>query len=105
MIESEKKRKRITEDIEHWCDHVKATPLLRGGDIHGLVQAILTEFYHTTFCCGHMGNGDGVVIAFNDFVTDRSDMEHGGGIGEFQGIYCRDCADKYIKELGAWVIE
>ena len=105
MIESEEKRKRITEDIKHWCDYVKATPLLREGDIQSLVQTILTEFYHTSYSCGHMGNDSGVVIAFNDFVTDRSDMEHGGGIGEFQGIYCRDCADKYIKELGAWVIE
>lgn len=106
MIESEVKRKRLTEDIKHWCNHIKTTPLLRQGDIPGLVQTILTEFYHETLSCGHMvSNGEGVDIAFNDFITDRSDMEHGGGIGEVSGRYCNDCAERYKKELGAWEIK
>ena len=104
MIESEEKRKRLTEDIEHWCDHVKATPFLRRGDIQGLVHTILTEFYHEIYSCGHMGNNDGVAIAFRDFIVDRGDMDDGGDICEVQGIYCKDCAEKYKKELGAWEI-
>ena len=105
MIESEAKRQQIKTDISYWCDRVKATPLLRTGDIEGLVQTILEEFYHTTFCCGHLGHlEDGVHIAFKDFIVDRGDMEHGGGMGDVSGLVCRDCAEKYKKELGAWEI-
>ena len=49
-IESEEKRQRLNDAISRWCDHVKATPLLRQGDIGALVQTILWEFYPTTFC-------------------------------------------------------
>ena len=104
-IESKENQQRLTEDIKRWCDHVKATPLLRQGDIEGLVRTILGEFYHTTFCCRHLGRYDeGVHIAFKEFIVDRGDMEHGGGIGEVSGLYCRDCADEYKKELGAWEV-
>ena len=103
MIKSEEQKKAITEDIKRWCDHIKATPLLRQGDISSLVRTILQEFYHITLCCGHLveSSDDGIVIAFKDFITDRSDMEHGGGIGEVSGTYCKDCAAEYKRDLGA----
>ena len=105
-IESEEKRQRLNDAISRWCDNVKATPLLRQGDIGALVQTILWEFYPTTFCCGHLGHyEDGVHIAFKEFIVDRGDMEHGGGIGEVSGLYCRDCADEYKKKLGAWEVQ
>ena len=92
MIESEEKRKRLTDTIEHWCKHVKATPLLRNGDIQGLVRSVLEEFYHVRLSCGHMVRGnEGVDLTFKEY--DGS---------EISGIYCDDCAEHYKKELGAW---
>ena len=107
MIESEETRKEITEDIKRWCDHVKATPLLRQRDIPSLVYTILEEFFHIRLCCGHLVRDfdEGVNLAFNDFITDRSDMEHGGGIGGVTGSYCKDCAKRLKKELVAWEID
>lgn len=107
MIESEDKRKRLTDTITRWCKHTKTLPLLREHDIPSLVGSILQEFYHTTLCCGHMisEHEDGVHIAFKDFIVDRGDMEHGGGMGEVSGLYCKECAEKYKKELGAWEIK
>ncbi len=98
MIESGEKRKRLTEDIKHWCDHVKATPLLREGDIQGLVRTILGEFYHISLCCGHLVRNDneGVLIEFYEY-DDHSK-------GTIQGIYCKDCVEKYKKEIGAWEV-
>jgi len=102
MIESEEKRKRLTDTIIHWTNHTKVDHLLRTGDIPSLVRNILQEFYNVTLSCGHLVRGDeGVHIEFEDFVTDRSDMEHGGGMGIVSGTYCTDCAEHY-KELGAW---
>ncbi|KKM99570.1 hypothetical protein LCGC14_1146540 [marine sediment metagenome] len=105
MIESEEKKKRLNDTITHWCKHTKVDHLLRNGDIQWLVGSILSEFYCVTLCCGHKVKGnEGVHIAFNDFVVDRGDSEHGGGMGEVSGIYCDDCAEHYKKEIGAWEI-
>lgn len=95
MIESEEKRQRITEDIQRWCEHVKATPLLRDYDIPSLVGTILDEFYPVRLCCGHLVRSinEGVHIAFKSFSD--------GEVCEVSGGYCKECAEKYIKELGA----
>lgn len=98
MIESEERRKQITDDISRWCDLVKATPLLRAYDISSLVDTILHEFYKVTFCCGHLGHwDDGVHIAFKDFEN--------GEECETSGIYCKDCAEKLKQEIGAWEVD
>jgi len=104
MIESVEKRKRLIDMVQYWCNHTKVSQHLRESDIPSLVGQIIDEFYHITLSCGHhvMEFDEGVHIAFNDFVTDRSDMEHGGGMSEVSGIYCHDCAERYKKELGAW---
>jgi hypothetical protein len=52
MIESEEMRQVIEKDIERWCNLVKATPLLRAGDISSLADTILQEFFHIRLCCG-----------------------------------------------------
>ena len=73
---------------------MKVTHLLRAPDIPSLVDTILREFYHTTFCCGHLGHPEeGVHIAFKEYVD--------GKVGVVEGLYCRDCADEYIKTVGA----
>ncbi len=97
MIKSEEERKRITENIKRWCDHVKATPLLRNGDIYPLVNSILEEFYHITLCCGHMISDfdEGVTIEFYEFEGRKDTII---------GTYCKDCAEKYKKELEAWEV-
>jgi hypothetical protein len=104
MIESEVNRKLITEDIERWCKHTKVLPLLRNGDIQGLVSSIMSRFYHCTFSCGHQGNEDGVFLEFEDFIVDNSDIL-GGGMGTITGIYCADCARKLVKEHGATILK
>ncbi len=107
MIESEEKRKRTTESIERWARHTKIKKYLRDYDIPSLVSQIIDEFYHITLCCGHKVKtmDEGVVIAFTDYVVDRSDMEHGGGMGEVSGLYCKECAEKYKRELAAWEVK
>jgi len=98
VIESEERRQQITEDIKRWCNDIKATPLLRRGDIHYIVDTILHEFYQVTFSCGHLGHWeDGVHIAF---YTYRGQID-----GVSSGINCKDCAEKYKKELGAWEVK
>ena len=93
-IESETKKQKVTEDVQRWCDHVHATPLLRVGDIEGLVSQILDEFYRIRLCCGHgvRDFGEGVHIAFWD------------NDGKSEGIYCTDCAERYQREMGAWEV-
>jgi len=103
MLESEEKRKRLLETIERWCDHVKATPLLRDGDISGLVNTILDEFYHITLCCGHKVRdfSDGVIVTYTDYVFDRSIDEDGDqvqGDATICGDYCKDC----IEDMKTW---
>jgi len=86
-IESEELRKKITEDIKRWCDQVKATPLLRQGDIEGLVRTILEEFYHIHLTCGHMVKE----------LDEGINLEIDDSEGKEYGFYCRDCAEKFIK--------
>jgi len=95
MIESEERRVRIYQTIERWCDNTKITPRLRSYDIPGLVTQIMEEFYTVHLCCGHLvkNTDEGVAIAWKE------------GAGEVSGLYCRDCADEYKRELGAWEIE
>ncbi len=97
-MKSEEQRKRGTEDIKRWCDHVRATPLSRPYDIPSLVDTILGEFYRVTFCCGHLGDmDDGITIEFYEY-NDKSK-------GTVKGIYCKYCAERYKKEIGAWEIK
>jgi len=100
MIESEEKREVLEREIKRWCDHVKATPLLRQGDIEGLVRTILGEFYPVVLSCGHWVAGceDGVHIAWYDSVFDKKEK------AVTSGLYCKDCAEKYKKKLGAWEV-
>lgn len=96
MIESEEQRKKITQALRQWCNHIKATPLLREGDIPSLVRTITGEFYHITLCCGHMVKDldETVTIEFYEY-DDKTK-------GTIVGSYCRDCAEEYKKKLGAW---
>ena len=93
MIESEEKRKRLTDTVEHWCKHTKVDHLLRCHDIPGLVDSVLSEFYHIQLSCGHLVRdfSEETVLTFKEY--DES---------EITGCYCADCAEHYKKELGAW---
>ena len=95
QIESEVKRERLTEIITRWCRLTKTSHLLRDYDIPGLVRQILDEFYRVSLCCGHrVGSLDeGVCIAFKDAGEEVS------------GSYCKACAEKYKRELGAWEVK
>ena len=95
MIESEEKRKRLKEIIGRWCKHAKIKSYLRDYDVPSLVEQILEEFYHVRLCCSHLviSIEDGISLAFKE--NDGSTV---------QGIYCKECAGKYKKELGAWEI-
>lgn len=95
MIQSEEKKKRLLELIAQWCAHTKIEQLLRAHDIPSLVGSILDEFYHVHLCCGHLvaSSDEGVHIAFNDNDSVVS------------GLYCRECANRYKKELGAWEVK
>jgi hypothetical protein len=97
MIESEEKHKKITLLLETWAKNVKIKPYLRDYDIPFLVDNILDNFYSVTFCCGHKGHfDDGVHIEF---------YTHEGRTDETtSGLYCRDCAERYKKELKAWEV-
>ena len=94
MIESKIKRQALTDAISHWCNHVKATPVLRQGDIEGLVKTILEEFYSVTLACGHKvrSSDEGITIAFKDCD------------GVVYGGYCPDCAKRAVRE-GAWEVK
>ncbi len=98
MLESLEKEKRLTESVTHWCKYTHHINL-REGDIPSLVNSILAEFYPIHLCCGHMVNemDEGVNLEFYEY-EDKSK----GTIG---GLYCKDCAQKYKKEPGAWEIQ
>lgn len=97
MIESEVKKQRIKEVVIRWCEFTKIMPYLRKHDIPALVSQVMNEFYNITFCCGHMGNlNDGVHIRFYTYEGRTDDIT--------EGSYCKDCAEKYVKELGAEII-
>ena len=94
-IESEEKRQRITETIERWAENTKVKPYLRSYDIPGLVSSILDEFYHIVLCCGHRVKelDEGVYLEVDDCD------------GKYYGHYCKECADRKIKEGYARVPE
>ena len=96
MIESEEKRKRLTETITRWSKHTKVDHLLRQGDILSLVRQILNEFYHITLSCGHMvaEMDERIDICYKDY-SDGEEVEMSGGV-------CKECAEWYKKEAGAW---
>lgn len=100
MIESEEKRRIITERLERWVKHTKVDWLLRPGDIPGLVSSIIEEFYHISLCCGHYVQDmeEGVNLSFVENFTDEDGFQK----GIISGVYCKDCAEIYKKELGAW---
>lgn len=99
MIESEEKRVRLTDRITRWCEHTHHRNL-RSGDIPGLVDNILEEFYHIRLCCGHLVRDldEGVAL-----VHTEIDCE--GNRGKVYGDYCRDCAERYKKEINAKEVE
>lgn len=99
MIESKVKQERLTDTVERWCKHTKIKQHLRPYDIPDLVSQILSEFYHVTLCCGHLVGDlrDGVHIAFYDYSD--------GDRGEVSGSYCKECAEKYKRKLGAWEVK
>lgn len=88
MIESEEKRVIITEGIVRWVKHTKTEQYLRDSDIPHLVDSIIQAFFPIGFCCGHRVKelDEGI-----DLVIDEPD-------GKTYGIYCKDCAEIYIKE-------
>jgi len=91
MIESEEKRKKIIDKLERWSKNCKVDHLLRDHDIPGLANWILEEFYHIHLCCGHL------VREFNEGVdlemADYSDGEKATS----SGIYCKECAEWFLK--------
>ncbi len=95
MIESKEKEKRLTDIIERWANHTKIIPQLREYDISGLVNQILEEFYHIHLSCGHLVNSSAeeIILTFKDYDD--------GELVDIVGSYCKDCAKKYKKNLGA----
>jgi len=95
MIQSVDNRKQIIDAIEQWAKHVKVKHLLREYDIPDLADRVMDIFYHITLCCGHMvlDMDEGIHIEFKEY--DGSTIS---------GLYCKDCAEKYKKELGAWEV-
>ncbi|MFA5299614.1 MAG: hypothetical protein WC389_15605 [Lutibacter sp.] len=100
MIESQEKREQLIKIIDHWAEFCLLKQHLRNGDIGNLVNDIIEEFYTTSLSCGHQVRSidGGILIGFNDVDRDGNECE-------VQGIYCKDCAEKYKKELGAWEIK
>ena len=90
-IESEIKRERLQAIITRWCEHTKVTQYLRDHDISSLVSSIVDEFYKVRLCCGHRvaDMDEGAHIAFKN------------GDDVVSGLYCRVCAEKYKRDLGA----
>lgn len=88
MIESEEKRKRIADMLERWSKHCKVDHLLREGDIPGIVDSIITEFYHMKLCCGHWVNT----------TSEGIDLQMDEDEGYSTGIYCKECAEKLLKD-------
>ncbi len=86
MIESEDKRKRLNDIVTRWCNHIHATPLLREGDISGLVQSIMCEFYHVVLSCGHM------VKSIDDGFEYAADSDT-------YGIECADCHENRLNDI------
>lgn len=97
MIESEEHRKRLFEIVERWCDHIKATPLLRSGDVGGLVSSIISEFYRITLSCGHEVKSfdEEVVMKLPEVFYDDDGRHEGHSVGS----YCKDCADWNLKNI------
>ena len=97
MIESEEKRKRLTDMITRWCEFTMIKPYLRDLDIPSLVSQIIDEFYHIHLCCSHQVRElcEGIYLEFEDFIAKENVM------GTISGSYCKDCAEEYKKELDA----
>jgi hypothetical protein len=95
MIESEERRKRITDIVERWAKYNRIIPYLREHDIPSLVNSVIQEFYHVSLCCGHWvrSNDEGVPLEFEDCVNGENVT--------VTGIYCKECAERYKKDLKA----
>jgi hypothetical protein len=87
-IESERKRQIITERIERWTKHTKIKPYLRDYDIPHLVDSIIRDFYHVGLCCGHVVRD----------ICEGIHLEMDDADGKTYGLYCKDCAERMIKE-------
>ena len=88
MIESEQDREFILGLLKTWSKNTKIKMFLRNGDLEGLTSSILDRFYHVTLCCGHK------VKEFNEGI----ELEEKSNNCLYSGVYCKDCADKLIKE-------
>ena len=99
MIESEQDREFILGLLKTWSKNTKIKMFLRDGDLDGLTNSILDRFYHISLCCGHKVKDFEEGIALEFYTYD----DHSKGTA--QGTYCKDCAGKYIKDLGAWEIK
>lgn len=99
MIESREIEKLIKSDIERWCEYTHADKVLRDGDIYSLVSSMIDRFYRVTLCCGHkvQSINEGITLEFYEY-DDHSK-------GTVQGLYCKDCAEEYKKDLGAWEVK
>ncbi len=91
MIESEEKRARLKDLIEHWAKHTKADQMLREGDIPNLVGQVIEEFYHVRLSCGHYVRS----------IDDGHPMKYKDVNGKVYGTYCDDCSIWYREKLKA----
>jgi hypothetical protein len=102
MIDAEEKKIVLKDILDNWTENTRIKPYLRDYDIPNLISQIIDTFYPIQLSCGHRVRNlnEGISLKFKEYVVDRSDMEHGGGMGEIFGDYCKDCANAHIK-LGA----
>lgn len=89
MIESEEKRNRLLDMINHWAKHTKVKPYLREYDIPGLVCQILGEFYNVKCTCQHLINSR----YQKEYIVDYKDNDG----SEVRVVSCEDCL-KWYKE-------
>ncbi len=92
MIESEEKRKIIIDMLNRWAAHCKIDHLLRDGDILGLADSIIERFYRIRLCCCHYVDNyeDSVDLEMNEYDDE-------GNLGTSFGVYCKDCAEWFLK--------
>ena len=87
MIESEEKRKKLTQIIDRWVEKKKVKQYLRDYDVPSLVDSILTEWYKIHLTCGHL------VKSLDDHIYLEIQEEENIRCG----CYCYDCAKSMLK--------
>ena len=55
--------------------------------------------YNIHLSCGHWVDGfdECIKVEFEEFIVDRGDMEHGGGMGKVYTSICKKCLATYRK--------